>query len=193
MLHINKLQAVLLQFVVLVEEGKTVRMSKKGGEFIVLDDLLDELSVDVIRFFFLMKSADTYLNFDLDLAKDLSENNPVFYVQNAYAKISYILKSFRNILGIRKIKNIELLNSKKEIELIKQILRFSEIIEDTVDDYEVQRIPQYAINLVNSFYKFYSRCYVSNKNKERRDAQLNLIAMTKTVLKNTLDLMGISA
>ncbi|MFA5207659.1 MAG: arginine--tRNA ligase [Candidatus Paceibacterota bacterium] len=193
MLHINKLQAVLLQFVVLVEEGKTVRMSKKGGEFVVLDDLLDELSVDVVRFFFLMKSADTYLNFDLDLAKDLSENNPVFYVQNAYAKISHILKSFKNILGLRKIKNIELLNSKREIELIKQILRFSEIIEDTVNDYEVQRIPQYAINLVNSFYKFYSRCYVSNKNKERREAQLNLISMTKIVLKNTLDLMGISA
>ena len=193
MLHVNKLHVVLLQFVVLVEEGRTVRMSKKGGEFVVLDDLLDELSVDVIRFFFLMKSADTYLNFDLDLAKDLSENNPVFYVQNAYVKISHILKDFKNILGIRKIKNIEILNSKKEIELIRQILRFSEIIEDTVNDYEVQRIPQYAINLVNSFYKFYSRCYVSNKNKERREAQMNLIAMTKVVLKNTLDLMGISA
>jgi arginyl-tRNA synthetase len=192
MLHVNKLQVVLLQFVVLVEEGKIVRMSKKGGEFVVLDDLLDELSVDVIRFFFLMKSADTYLNFDLDLAKDLSENNPVYYVQNAYAKISYILKGFKNILGLRKIKNIELLNSKKEMDLIKQILRFSEIIEDTVNDYEVQRIPQYAIDLVNSFYRFYSKCYISNKDKKRREAQLNLIAMAKAVLKNTLDLMGIS-
>jgi len=192
MLHVNKLQVVLLQFVVLVEEGKIVRMSKKGGEFVVLDDLLDELSVDVIRFFFLMKSADTYLNFDLDLAKDLSENNPVYYVQNAYTKISYILKGFKNILGLRKIKNIELLNSKKEMDLIKQILRFSEIIEDTVNDYEVQRIPQYAIDLVNSFYRFYSKCYISNKDKKRREAQLNLIAMAKAVLKNTLDLMGIS-
>ncbi len=193
MLHMNKLQIVLLQFVVLVEGGKTVRMSKKGGEFIVLDDLLDELPVDVIRFFFLRESADTYLNFDLDLAKDISEKNPVFYIQNAYAKISRILNGFKNILGIREIKNVEFLNSKKEIDLMKQILRFPEIIEDTVQDYEVERISQYAIDLVNSFYKFYTRCYVSTKDKKVKEAQLNLIIMTKIVLKNTLDLMGIRA
>lgn len=192
-LHIDKLQAIFLQSVVLVEGGKTVRMSKKGGEFIVLDDLLDELPVDVLRFFFLRESADNHLNFDLDLAKDISEKNPVFYIQNAYVKISNILKGFKNILGIRKINNVELLNSKKEIELMKQILRFPEIIEDTVHDYEVQRIPQYAIDLVNSFYKFYTRCYISTKDKKTREAQLSLIAMTKIVLKNTLDLMGISA
>ncbi|HNY36271.1 MAG TPA: arginine--tRNA ligase [Candidatus Pacearchaeota archaeon] len=192
-LHINKLQAIFLQSVVLVEGGKTVRMSKKGGEFIVLDDLTDELPVDVIRFFFLMESAENHLNFDLDLAKDISEKNPVFYIQNAYAKISRILKGLKNILGIREIKNVDLLNSKKEIDLMRQILRFPEIIEDTVHDCEVQRIPQYAIDLVNSFYKFYTRCYISTKDKKVKEAQLSLIVMTKIVLKNTLDLMGISA
>jgi arginyl-tRNA synthetase len=93
---------------------------------------------------------------------------------------------------IRRIKNIKLLNNKKEIELMKQILRFPEIIEDTANDYGIQRIPQYALDLTNSFNNFYTECYLANKDKEVREAHLNLIAMTKIVLKNVLDLMGIS-
>lgn len=193
MLHVNKLQIILLQFVVVVEEGKIVRISKKGGEPIVMDDLLKEIPIDVIRFFFLMKSADTYLNFDLDLAKDKSDKNPIFYVQHAYAIISNILKNHKNILGIGTVKNIELLDNKKEIDLMRQILRFPEIIEDTVHDYEIQRIPQYAIALANSFYKFYVGCYILNKDKKIKEAQLSLVMVTKIVLKNTLDLMGVSA
>lgn len=193
MLHVNKLQVVILQIVVLVEGGKTVRISKKGGELIVLDDLLDEVPIDAVRFFFLMKSADTYLNFDLDLAKEHSQKNPVFYIQYAYAKISGILKKSNNILGIRTIKNVELLSNKKEVELMKQVLRFPEIIEDTANDHEIQRIPQYALNLVNSFYKFYNDCYLLNKDKKIKEAQLSLLTELKIVLKNTLDLMGISA
>jgi arginyl-tRNA synthetase len=193
MLHIDKLKIIPLQFVVVVEEGKTVRMSKKDGTPIIMDDLLDELPIDVIRFFFLMKSADTRLNFDLDLARDCSENNPVFYIQHAYTKISSILRNPKNILGFRTIKNAELLNSKKETDLIKQVLKFPEVIEDTVCDCEIQRITQYAINLANSFYKFYAGCYILNKDKQRREAHLGLITITKIVFKNTLDLMGISA
>lgn len=192
MLHINKLQIVPLQFVVIFEEGKTVRMSKKGGEFIVMDDLLNELPIDVIRFFFLMELSDIRLNFDLDLAKNKSEKNPVFYIQHAYAKISSLLRNSKRILRIKKANNIEFLSNKKEIELMKQVLRFPEVIEDTAQDCEVQRIPQYALNLVNSFYKFYAGCYLLTKDKKIREAQFDLIVEVRLVLKNTLDLMGIS-
>ena len=188
----NKLQIIVLQFVVVVEEGKTVRMSKAGGEFIVMDDLLKEIPVDVIRFLFLTEPADVRLNFDLDLAKDWSENNPVFKIKYAYTLISNIFKSPSKILMIRRIKNVKLLNNKKEIELMKQILKFPEMIEDIVNDYGIQRIPQYAIDLTNSFYRFYTECYLVNRNKKIKEAHLNLIAMTKIVLKDVFDLMGIS-
>ena len=191
--HINKLQILLLQFVTVVKDGKTVRMSKRLGTAITMDDLLDELSPDVIRFFFLMKSADTHLNFDLDLAKEQSEKNPVFYVQYAHARIASILKNAKKVLRIRKIRNVELLTHNREIELMKQILRFPEVVEDTAHDYEVHRIPQYALDLANSFHKFYADCHVLTDDLKLREARLGLAAAAKIALKNTLNLMGISA
>ena len=191
--HMDKLEIILLQFVTVVKDGKTVRMSKRLGTAITMDDLLDELSPDVIRFFFLMKSADTHLNFDLDLAKEQSEKNPVFYVQYAHARIAGILKNSKKILRIRGIRNVELLEDKKEIELMKQILRFPEIVEDTANDYEVQRIPQYALDLANSFHKFYAECHVLTDDLKLREARLGLSAAAKVALKTTLELMGISA
>jgi arginyl-tRNA synthetase len=191
--HMNKLQVVLLQFVTVVKDGKTVRMSKRMGTAITMDDLLDELSPDAIRFFFLMKSADTHLNFDLNLAKEHSEKNPVFYVQYAHARIASILRNSRKLLSIRKIKNVELLKDKREVELMKQILKFPEVVEDTANDYEVHRIPQYAMDLANSFHKFYADCHVLTKDKKLREARLGLSAAAKIALKNTLELMGISA
>jgi arginyl-tRNA synthetase len=191
--YMNKLQIVLLQFVTVVKDGKTVRMSKRLGTAITMDDLLDELPPDVIRFFFLMKSADTHLNFDLDLAKEQSEKNPVFYVQYAHARISSILKNSKRVLRIVKIKNVELLQNNKEIELMKQILKFLEIVEDTANDYEVHRIPQYALDLANSFHKFYAECHVLTDDLKLKEARLGLVAAAKIALKNTLELMGISA
>jgi len=191
--HRGKLEVVLLQFVTVLKDGKTVRMSKRLGTAVTMDDLLDDLSPDVIRFFFLMKSADTHLNFDLDLAKEQSEKNPVFYVQYAHARISSILKNSKKILRIKRVKNAELLTDKREIDLMKQILRFPEIVEDTASDYEVHRIPQYAMDLANSFHKFYAECHVLDKDRKLREARLGLVAAAKIALKNTLELMGISA
>ena len=191
--HMNKLEIVLLQFVTVLKDGKTLRMSKRLGTSIAMDDLLDEISSDVIRFFFLQKSADTHLNFNLDLAKEQSEKNPVFYVQYAYARISSILRKSKRFLKGNKIKNVKLLNHKREIELMKQILRLPEVIEETANDYEVHRIPQYAIDLATSFHKFYTECQVLNDDKDLKEARLSLVYLSKVALKNTLDLMGISS
>ena len=188
--HKDKLEIILLQFVTVMKDGSPVKMSKRLGTAITMDDLLEELNSDVIRFFFLNKAASTHLAFDLNLAKEQSEKNPVFYVQYAHARISSIL----NKAGDIKIpKDFSLLNDKREIELMKQILRFKEIIEDTVKDYQIQRIPQYAIDLATTFHGFYQDCQVLIEDNDLKNQRLGLVLATKITLKNVLNLMGISA
>lgn len=190
----NSLEIVLLQFVSVLKDGKPVKMSKRLGTAIAMDDLLDEISADVTRFFFLQKSANTHLNFDMTLAKEQSEKNPVFYVQYAYARICSILRNGEvDISRMDHIKNINLLTHEKEVILMRQLLRFEDIIEDTAIDYQVHRIPQYALELSSSFHQFYNECHCLIDDENLREARLGLLLATKIVLKNTLDVMGISA
>ncbi len=186
----DKLEIVLLQFVTVIKEGKPVKMSKRLGTAITMDDLLEELSPDVIRFFFLAKAANTHLNFDMDLAKEQSEKNPVYYVQYAYTRICSILKKAGQF---KKIDNFDLLTNEREIELMKQIYRFKEIIEDTANDYQLQRIPQYALDLAASFHRFYQECPVLTEKEDLKKQRLALISLAQDAFKEILDLMGISA
>jgi arginyl-tRNA synthetase len=188
--HKDKLEIILLQFVTVMKNGSPIKMSKRLGTAITMDDLLEELSSDVVRFFFLNKAANTHLSFDINLAKEQSEKNPVFYIQYACARISSVLNKAGRI---KKINDFSLLNHKREIELIKQILKFKEVMEDTVNDYQIQRIPQYAIDLATKFHGFYQDCQVLIDDEKLKNQRLNLILATQIVLKNTLDLMGISA
>jgi len=182
---------IIMQMVRLFEKGKQVRMSKRAGTYVALEELVDEVGLDVARFFFLIRGYGTHLNFDLTLAKERSDKNPVYYVQYAHARICSILKRIKNYE--LRIKNLKLLNHQSELDLIKQLIRFEEIIEDTSKDYQVQRIPQYAIDLAESFHKFYKNCRVLTDDKKLSQARLSLILATRVVLKNTLNLMGISA
>lgn len=186
---------ILLQLVRLFEKGKEIRMSKRAGTYFTIDELIDDVGVDVARFFFLTKSADTQFNFDMDLAKEKSKKNPVFKVQYAYARISSILKKIKNQKAKVKItnQNLKLLKENSELELLKQLSAFPEVVEDTAKDYQVQRIPQYATKLADVFHKFYEECKVITKDKNLSQARLTLVLATKIVLKNTLDLIGVSA
>jgi arginyl-tRNA synthetase len=203
--HRGKLDIILLQFVTLFEKKEKLKMSKRLGIYVTMDELLDKVGIDVARFFFLQKSADTHLNFDLDLAKEQSEKNPVYYIQYAHARICSILRKAQNNLQPT-THNFQLLNHPSELNLIKQLIKFPEIIEDTARDYQVQRIPQYALDLAAVFHRFYRDCRVLTDynlptflplagplNRSLQNARLALILVTKIVLKNTLDLMGISA
>jgi len=142
-----------------------------------------------------MRSPGSHLTFNLDLAKEKSEKNPVYYIQYAHSRICSILKKLK--VQSSKVKtttqNLKLLDDQSELGLIKQLIRFPEIIEDTSKDYQVQRIPQYAIDLAESFHKFYKDCRVLTDDKKLSQARLSLILATQAVLKNTLNLMGISA
>ncbi len=199
----EKVKIVIMQLVRLIVEGKEVKMSKRAGTYVTLDELLDEIHLDVARFFFLMYSPDSHMNFDLDLAKEQSEKNPVYYVQYAHARICSIFRKntdeakFDPSTALRtsaKDTNLDLLEHESELKLIKQLIRFPEIVEDVARDYQVHRLPNYALDLVRTFHKFYEECRViDEKASELTRARLALVRATQITLKNTLDLMGISA
>ena len=188
----DNIEIIIMQLVRLMSGGKEVKMSKRAGTYVTIDELIDEVGLDVSRFFFLMYSPDTHMNFDLDLAKEHSQKNPVYYAQYAYARIANILKKAptSQLLVI----SYQLLNQEIELRLIKQLIKFPEIIEDIARDYQVHRLPHYALYLVRQFHKFYEECRVINeKNPALTEARLDLVRATQIVLKNSLDLMGISA
>ena len=199
--HVSKMKAVakMLGFKgvldILVLQLITLRggekMSKRLGNIITLRDLVDEIGLDAARWFYLQKSLDTHTEIDLELAKEQSEKNPVFYVQYAYARICSILaKSPRYKIQDTKYKA---LNHPSELSLIKQLIVFPEIVEDTAKDYQIQRLPQHATDLAASFHQFYRDRRVISEDKNLTQARLSLSFATKIVLKNTLSLMGISA
>jgi len=185
----DKVRIIIMQLVRLIQQGKEVRMSKRTGTYVTLDELIDEVGLDVARLFFLTRSPDTHLNFDLDLAKEQSEKNPVYYVQYAHARICSILKKATTEANPKYLK----LEHPAEINLVKQLIRLPEIVEDISKDYQVQRLPQYALDLAAIFHKFYQECRVISEEKNLTQARLSLVLAVKIVLKNTLDLMGISA
>jgi arginyl-tRNA synthetase len=191
----DNLKIIITQLVRLIKKGKEIKMSKRAGIYITLDELIDEVGLDIARFFFLTRSLDAHLNFDLELAKEKSEKNPVYYVQYAYARICSILRKRKNKNKLSKttIKNLKLLNQPSELNLIKQLIKLPEIIEDVSRDYQVQRLPQYATDLAAAFHRFYKNCKVLDEGKKIEEARLSLALSTKIVLKNILDLMGISA
>jgi arginyl-tRNA synthetase len=190
---------IISQMVRLVKDGKEARMSKRAGNVINLDDLIDEIGHDVTRFFFLMYSPDTHMNFDLGLAKERSAKNPVFYVQYAHARIAGILEKAQES-GISNSKfqipnqNVILLTHEKELSLMKEINKFPELVENIAQSYEVHKLPQYAIKLADKFHSFYDACRViDDLEPELTSARLNLINAVRIVLAETLELIGVSA
>lgn len=185
------IEIIIMQLVRLFEKGREVRMSKRSGIYITIDELIDEAGLDAARFFFLSRSPNSHFNFNMDIAKEKSEKNPVYYTQYAYTRICSILKKSRLKPDIKKIK---LLTHPSELNLMKFLVLFPEIIESIAEDYQVQKLPQYSIDLADAFHKFYENCRVIDKNnKELTKARLALALAAKIVLKDVFDLMGISA
>ncbi len=185
----ERLDLIIIQFVAVVRGGEKLKLSKREGTYYGIGKLIRDLGSDVVRFFFIKKSADRHLFFDYDLAKEESEKNPVYYIQYAYARICSLLKKADyEKSGFKK----ELLNHPSELDLIKKFLQLPEIVKDTAEDYQIQRLPNYAQELAASFHKFYDNCRVIGEG-EKTKSRLALVQAVKIVLKETLDLMGISA
>lgn len=188
--HKGKLDIVLYQLVRLMFNGKELRMSKRKGTFVTLEELVDEVGLDVVRWFFIMYQVGSHMDFDLNLAKKKSEQNPVYYVQYAHARICSILNKISKS-KLEESKNIEYSNH-SEVELIKELIKFPDLVEEVAETYEVHKIPQYTLDIARKFHKFYSECRVINDDQVNI-ARLNLTKATKIVIANSLKLMGISA
>ncbi len=196
---VGDLKFLIVQLVKIVKDGKEVRMSKRAGNVVLIDDLISEIGHDVTRFFFLMYSPDTHMNFDLGLAKERSAKNPVFYVQYAHARIFSILTKASDA-GIFNFKfpilndGIGLLIHEKELSLMKELNKFPALVEEIAESYEVHKLPQYAMKLADKFHSFYAACKVIDEdNAELTNARLFLINAVRIVLAETLELIGVSA
>jgi arginyl-tRNA synthetase len=185
---------VLICQIVTIKGGK---ISKREGNIISLNWLIDEVGVDAARFFYLQNSLQSQMEFDVALAKKRSSDSPVFYVQYASARISSILRKAKVKKGsnpfLERVRPFQSLSHESEIELLKELLRLPEIVEDAAADFQVQRLCLYAVNLATSFHKFYRDCKVISDNAELTRARLALAYATKIVLINTLSILGITA
>ena len=183
----GEIDILVLQMVTL--KGKE-KLSKRKGQVVLLEDLVNEIGLDAARFFYLQKSLDTHMEIDIDLAKEQSQKNPVYYIQYAHARICGLLTKAK-IKSVKPLAN--LLNHPSELKLIKQLLKLPEVVEDAANDYQLQRLPYYAVELAVVFHRFYHDCQVISENKKLTQARLGLAVAAGIVLKNTLSLMGISA
>jgi len=192
----DNLDVLIFQVVRLFSGGELVMMSKRRGDLIPLSELVDEVGKDAARFFLLMRSADSSLDFDLELAKQQSSDNPVYYVQYAHARISSILRTAEEE-GIR-IPNISdvdlsLIVHPSEIELIKKLAEWPELVERSATNYESHRLTSYSTDLAALFHAFYRDCRVLGEAPELTAARLTLVQAARIVLANALKMMGISA
>ncbi|OGG87358.1 arginine--tRNA ligase [Candidatus Kuenenbacteria bacterium RIFCSPHIGHO2_02_FULL_39_13] len=187
----GKLEILLMQMMRLIKNGKEVRMSKRKGMYVTMDELINEVGLDVTRFFFLMHATNKAMDFDLILAKEKSEKNPVFYVQYGHARICSIIKKSRGKLGIPTEASGQKLQP-TEKELIKELIKWPELIQEVAENYEVHKLPFYAIALADKFHNFYENCRVIDNNRVIK-YRLDLIKAVKQVLENVLKTLGVSA
>ena len=193
-LKTEHVKILIYQFVTLVKNGEKVKMSTRKADFITLDDLVNELSVDVIRYFFIMRSMNTHLDFDLNLAKDQSDKNPVFYLQYAYARICNIIRYGEN-QGFKFSEKFDttLLNESSEIKLLKLMSNFPTMMETALETLEPQTIAIYLQDLASSFHKFYGNCKVITDDEKLSQSRLGLINGAKIIISIGLSILGISA
>ena len=190
----NPIKVLIHQFVTLLKGGEKVKMSTRQANFVTLDELINEVGGDVVRYFFIMRSMNSHLNFDLDLAADQSEKNPVYYIQYAHARIS-------NIINNGKSKHIDvdgnfdssLLLNTAEISLIKSLYEFPEIMKKTLNTLEPQSIANHLHDIASEFHKFYAKCRVITDDIELTKSRIHLIKSVKIVLANGLNILGIQA
>ncbi len=190
----GEIHFTLVQLVKVVKDGVEVRMSKRAGNVVTIDELIETVGHDVARFFFLMYAPETHMNFDLGLAEERSQKNPVYYVQYAHARLCSILRKAEeegvSVTG----GDVSLLTHPKERELIRELMFFPELVETVAQDFSVHKLPQYAMKLSDKFHSFYDVCRViDTEAKEMTAARLQLVLAVQKVLAETLSLMGISA
>lgn len=191
----NTLEVEIIQLVHLFKNGEKMKMSKRTGKAVTMRDLMEEVGLDAVRYFFAMRSADTHLDFDLDLAVSKSNDNPVYYAQYAHARICSILRQGEET-GITLDDNGDLstLGSEKEVELLKKLGEFPQAVSEAAEKRMPHRITNYIFDLASVFHSFYNADKVLDAEQpERSKARLALVKATQITLANALQLIGVSA
>ena len=189
----DHIKVLLYQFVTLLRGGEKIKMSTRKANFITLDELIDEVGVDVVRYFFIMRGINTHLNFDLDLAADQSEKNPVYYLQYAHARISNIIQRSGKANIEPLSYNSELLIHGQEIALLKKLEQFPGVVRASLSSLEPQTIANYLQDTAGNFHKYYAECRIIGNDENLTKARIALALATKKVLANGLGILGISA
>ncbi len=193
-INAEQLDIILYQLITLKRGDETVPLSKRSGEIISLNEVFTETGKDAMRFFFLAQSANQAMDFDVELAKQQTKDNPVYYVQYAHARIYAILAKAKEEQFSASTGHLNLIHEAEEINLIKKLIEFPELIQKIADDLAPHHLPHYAMELAQSFHAFYTKCRVIDEsNKNLSEARLELLEACKIVLAETLLLIGVDA
>lgn len=193
----SKVMIAINQFVTTTVGGQTVKMSTRKGNADLLDDLIDEVGADATRLFFIMRSKDSHLNFDVDLAKKQSKDNPTFYLQYAHARICSLMRLAEKEVGFDEASaigaSIPLLDSEPEIDLTSALLDFPDVIQNCLRNLEPQKMVEYLHTVAERYHKFYQECPILKAEENIRTARLELSLTVRQVLRNGFRILGISA
>lgn len=187
----DKLNVDIIQMVRLVSDGKEVKMSKRLGNATTINELCDSVGVDAARYFFVQRALDSHLDFDIELAKRQSNDNPVYYAQYAHARMCSIQKQAKNI---ELADSFEDLTDEKEIELMKTLQEFNKVIIESAKTRQVHKVCHYIQTLASKFHSFYNACKVIDRDNMKLSSQrLALVKATQIVLANALETVGVEA
>ena len=190
----DDLDVLLLQMVRLLRGGELVKLSKRTGQTVTLAELIEEVGTDAARYFFIMRSMDSQLDFDLDLAKSRSNENPVYYIQYAHARICSIFRqAAENNLQVGEAPELSLLTDDTEIAIINKLQKYEEEIERAAAEYAPQRIARYAYELAGCFHSFYNQCRILGVEDKLAEARLALVTVTAQAIRHALGILGVSA
>ena len=189
----EKVDVIIYQFVTIVKDGQPFKMSTRKANFVTLDELMDEVGADVTRFFFLMRSPNTHLEFDIAQAKEAGEKNPVFYLQYAHARIHSILRKAEEEYSFSGDVKLNLLKEDAESSLIKTLFKFPGAIQSAADAREPHRLINFLNDVASAFTTFYHDCRIIGVDQELAQARIELAKVTAQVLNNGLKILGITA
>lgn len=189
----DKLEVIIHQMITLKRGGEVVKISTRRGDFVTVREVLDEVGVDACRFFYLARSANSQMDFDLELAKKESSENPVYYVQYAHARIASILRLAEEKGIDYSDGDISLVTTEAELTLIRKLIQLPELIEMAARNLEPHHLTYYAQDLATAFHSFYKQCRVISDDEELSKARLKLVKAAKIILAKTLHLMGMTA
>ena len=193
----DNLEVMILQMVSLYQDGQLVKMSKRTGQGVTLSELIEEVGRDAARFFFIMRSTDSQLDFDLDLAKSHSNENPVYYIQYAHARIASIFRQAAeaglSIPADWEAVKLELLTEQAEVDIIKTMAKFPEEIASAARERAPHRIARYAHELASQFHTFYNQCRIIGVEPELQAARLALVTAVRSTIRQSLGILGVAA